>query len=145
MSKHKIINFTEFEYYARNFNLINILDFENGKLLITYNEEKNNEFNEDFDPPKVSVIIASAITAYSRIIMTSYIMDNKNIIHSIDTDGIKLSGTLNNKYIGRELGLMDHEGTYSDATFIAPKIYGLFNKNSLPIIKVKGLKNPISY
>src|SRR6266852_3046856 len=124
MSKHKIINFTEFEYYARNFNLINILDFENGKLLITYNEEKNNEFNEDFDPPKVSVIIASAITAYSRIIMTSYIMYNKNI--------------------GRDLAIMDHEGTYSDAPFIATKIYGLFNKNSLPIIKVKGLKNPIS-
>jgi hypothetical protein len=41
MSKHKIIDFTELEYYARNFNLINILDFENGKLLITYNEDQN--------------------------------------------------------------------------------------------------------
>jgi hypothetical protein len=40
---------------------------------------------------------------------------------------------------------MKHEGTYSDAVFIAPKIYGLYNNFSMPIIKTKGLKNPVSF
>jgi hypothetical protein len=67
-------------------------------------------------------------------------MNYQNIIHSIDIDGVKYSGEIDSNLIGPELGKMKHEGTYSDAVFIAPKIYGLYNNFSMPIIKTKGLK-----
>lgn len=39
---------------------------------------------------------------------------------------------------------MKLEGTYDKAVFLAPKVYGL--KNDIEeIVKVKGLKNPISF
>jgi hypothetical protein len=101
---HKIINYNEFDLYAKEYTIIDYLDFLNGKILITYNPVKDTEEPSDVRPPKVSVAIASAITAYSRIKMTPYIMNYQNIIHSIDTDGVKYSGEIDSNLIGPELG-----------------------------------------
>jgi hypothetical protein len=113
LSIHKVIDLDELEFFVKSFDILDIIDFENGKLLISYNEIQNMDDNDDLNPPKVSVVIASAITAYSRITMSPYIRDYQDIIHSIDTDGVKYSGEIDSKLIGPELGQMKHEGTYS--------------------------------
>jgi hypothetical protein len=145
MLAHKVIDGKDYEDFISTYICTNFIDLNNGKLLLTYDPIKPTDDPNDVKPPKVSVAIASAITGYSRIIMTPYIMNYQNTIHAIDTDGVKYSDKIDNHLIGKELGQMEHEGTYSDAVFIAPKTYGLFNKDSIPVVKVKGLKNPVSF
>jgi hypothetical protein len=89
---------------------------------------------------------------------------NKHI-HYIDTDGIKVSckldsdvvyyyNTNGNKVtfelepsvVGKGLGKMKYEGTYKEAVFIAPKVYGgILKSDNTQDVKVKGLKEYISY
>lgn len=111
------------------------------KCWISYKSKSN----ESADAPNVSVPIAASITAWSRINMSKYIMDNSEDICAIDTDGIKLTKDLNPKYVGTELGKMKDEGTFKEAVFIAPKVYGGITESNDMIIKVKGLKESISY
>jgi hypothetical protein len=93
----------------------------------------------------VSVAIAAAITAYSRIHMTSFIIENSKTICAIDTDGIKLTAELKSDQIGDKLGQMKDEGTFTEAVFLAPKVYGGITTDNQMVVKVKGLKEIISY
>jgi len=95
--------------------------------------------------PNVSVPIAAAITAWSRIHMSKFILEYSEHICAIDTDGIKITTQMNSKEVGKDLGLMKDEGTFKEATFIAPKVYGGITTDDQMIVKVKGLKSPISY
>jgi hypothetical protein len=142
---HIVLDCSKFEKFAEKYIIIDCIDFLNGKLLVTYDPILLTDDPQNTNVPKVSVAIASAITAYSRILMTPYILNYQNSILAIDTDGVKYEGTINSELIGQELGQMKHEGTYSDSVFVAPKIYGLFNKYSNPVIKAKGLKNYVSF
>jgi hypothetical protein len=72
-------------------------------------------------------------------------MEHSSDICAIDTDGIKLTCDINENLIGPELGKMKLEDEYIEGVFIAPKVYGgITNKNKM-IVKVKGLKELISY
>jgi DNA polymerase elongation subunit (family B) len=138
MLNHLIINSKDFnkyhEKYSKNDELNNILDFNNGKMLISYEGSENLKLN-------ISISIASAITAWSRIEMSKYIIKYQDIIICIDTDGIKLMGCMAKSEIHHnELGFMKHEGTYPMGVFLAPKVYGLVSKQE-EIIKIKGVKN----
>jgi hypothetical protein len=88
----------------------------------------------------VSVPISSAIAAWSRIEMTKYVMDNSDTICCIDTDGIKLTNTLDPKHVGPALGLMKLEDVFKEAVFIAPKVYGGITDNNEDITKARGVK-----
>jgi hypothetical protein len=72
-------------------------------------------------------------------------MNNSDDICAIDTDGIKLTTELDPSLIGSELGKMKDEGSFKEGVFIAPKVYGLIDDQANAIVKVKGLKEPISY
>jgi hypothetical protein len=126
--------------------------------------------------PNVSVAISAAITAYARAEMIQYIAKHSADIYAIDTDGIKIGSELDPKLVGPELGQMKFEGEFSEAVFLAPKVYGGIqqivlpdsssNSQTLPIesldgdtstnkskassklvmiVKIKGVKNPVSY
>jgi DNA polymerase type B, organellar and viral len=95
--------------------------------------------------PNVSVGIAAAIASWSRIQMTHYIMKYGDSICYIDTDGIKTTSSIDPSEIGTKLGMMKYEGTFKEAVFIAPKVYGGISENLEMTVKVKGLKNAISY
>jgi hypothetical protein len=71
-------------------------------------------------------------------------MKYSNNICYIDTDGIKVNCELSSQYVGNKLGQMKFEGNFTQAVFIAPKVYGGVNSNEM-ISKVKGLKDTISY
>jgi len=76
--------------------------------------------------------------------MTYFIVKYGDYLVYIDTDGIKLTCYIDPNEVGKELGLMKLEGEYEEGVFLAPKLYGLINKIEM-IVKVKGLKNPVSY
>lgn len=100
---------------------------------------------DHFSIHNVSIPVAAAISAWSRIEMTEYVMKNSDNICCIDTDGIKITSELPSYQVGKELGKMKLEDKFIEATFIAPKVYGGITTDYKMIIKVKGLKEPISY
>lgn len=93
--------------------------------------------------PNISIPVAAAIAAYSRMQMTDYVMNNSDNICAIDTDGIKITSVL--PPLGPELGQMKFEGNFKEAVFIAPKVYGGITSDLDTLVKIKGMKNPISY
>lgn len=109
------------------------------KILVSYQDDQGEH------DPNVSIGIAAAIASWSRIQMTHYIMKYGDSICYIDTDGIKTTSSIDPSEIGTKLGMMKYEGTFKEAVFIAPKVYGGISENLEMTVKVKGLKNAISY
>ena len=99
--------------------------------------------NENEDPSNISIGVASAITAYSRIFMTQF-KNNSNIkLYYTDTDSIYISSDseLNDNLIDSKiLGKLKLEYEAEEAIFLGPKLYCLKTKKGL-ITKVKGLKD----
>ncbi|OLD85472.1 MAG: hypothetical protein AUG81_12640 [Verrucomicrobia bacterium 13_1_20CM_4_54_11] len=83
--------------------------------------------------------------------MYHYLIKYGNNILAIDTDGIKVDCQIDPTEIdSKELGKMKYEYTFIEAVFPAPKVYGgilekPYKQYEKELVKVKGLKNPISY
>jgi hypothetical protein len=89
--KIEIIDNDDLNLYNKKFDVdIKYFDDENDKLLISYldTEDHDNLLMSNFDNniPNVSVPIASAITAYSRIFMTVVKNRDDIILYYTDTD-----------------------------------------------------------
>jgi len=87
----------------------------------------------------VNVAIASAITAYARIKMSTFKNNPDFTLYNSDTDNIVINKQLPEHLIGKELGQMKLEHIIKKAVFLAPKVYGLIEDNGNEIIKAKGL------
>jgi len=108
-------------------------------------ENVNNDNNED-NTHNISVAIASAITAYSRIHMTQFKNNPKINLYYSDTDSIYVEensdidiGLIDNKILGK----LKLENICNKAIFLAPKVYCLETIESETIYKVKGLKHEV--
>jgi hypothetical protein len=118
-----------------------------GKVMVSYNKTNSDDINIT----DISVPIASAIAAYSRIEMSKYIRKYNENIYYIDTDGIKVDCELDQSEIdSKELGKMKYEYSLLEAIFPSPKVYaGIltkpYKKYKCEIVKIKGLKNPVSF
>lgn len=124
-----------------NYKILDIIDFKNGKELISY--KKTDDINIF---KNISIGIASAITSYGRIHMSQFKNDSSlgDLLYS-DTDCIAISGKLPDKYLGKKLGKMEIEKSYKKVIYIAPKVYiGLNNDDQLKA-KIKGVKNVNKY
>ncbi len=77
--------------------------------------------------------------------MTHYLTKYADDVCYIDTDGIKVTCDLDSSEVGPGLGQMKDEGSFSEAVFLAPKVYGLKASDGSTITKVKGVKIPPSY
>jgi hypothetical protein len=92
----------------------------------------------------INVAIASAISAYARIKMSSFKNNPLFKLYYSDTDSAVVDRPLPSELVGKELGLMKLEHTVTKAVFLAPKVYGLITNKGEEIIKAKGLpKNAI--
>ncbi len=117
-----------------------------GNVIVSY-DRNDDILNID----NISVSIASAIAAYSRIVMNKYLIKYNENIYYIDTDGIKINRCLDDCYIdNKALGKMKYEYTYLEAAFPLPKVYGgrllePYKNYDKELVKIKGLKNPIKY
>ena len=140
------INIIHKDYYA---------DFENkffeqiedkidlgNHMLVFYNTESFNE--EDNSTHNVSIGIAAAITAYSRIHMSQFKNNPKINLYYTDTDSIYTDSDLDESFISNKiLGKMKLEHVINKAIFLSPKVYYLETEDSKVIYKVKGLKHEI--
>ena len=61
-----------------------------------------------------------------------------------DTDSIFTLKELPSEYVGLKLGQFKLEHKFDEAIFLSPKVYGGIN-NEYELVKVKGLKNPITF
>jgi hypothetical protein len=118
-----------------------------GKVMVSYDKTNSDEINIT----DISVPIASAIAAYSRIEMSKYIRKYNENIYYIDTDGIKVDCDLDQAEIdSKELGMMKYEYSLHEGVFPSPKVYGgiltkPYKNYKYEIVKIRGLKNPISF
>lgn len=142
LDTYKLINEDEFLELLKKDSII-IKDFDEfgDKFGVSFRDLKLDKLSMH----NVSVPIAAAISAWSRVEMCDYVVKNSDNICCIDTDGIKVTCDLPAHQVGSDLGLMKLEDEFQEATFIAPKVYGGITKEHKMVIKVKGLKEPLSY
>lgn len=149
--EHAIIEKLELDKYVGSFIVNNVIALNN-KYLVSYTvkkklskKNKNTENSISNFNKNVSVPIASAITAHSRIFMSKY----KNIpgfnIYYTDTDCLFTDKPLDPKVMGKKLGQWKLEHILKKYVAAAPKVYGGVTESGEEITKVKGLKNKISF
>lgn len=124
-----------------DFDIIDCLDLNNGRSLITY---KTSDEMEESDA-NVNISIAASITAYARIQMSPILADPKLKLLYTDTDSGYIEGELDPSLVGKELGKFKLEYRFKECVFLAPKVYGGILENGKELTKVKGFKNTVSY
>lgn len=116
-------------------NIVDLIEFDELVLIGLKSEVIEDNSN-------ISVGVAAAITAYSRIHMSQF-KNNPNInLFYTDTDSIYTDSELDPSFIDSKiLGKLKLEYTVDEAVFLGPKSYCLKLNNDKTIVKVKGLKN----
>jgi DNA polymerase elongation subunit (family B) len=143
-------NFTEVniihkDYYSdfENKFIDNILESSDlgDYKLVTYKAIENVLANENATH-NVSIAIASAITAYSRIHMSIFKNNPDFNLYYTDTDSVYTNKQLPDNLIDKKvLGKLKLENICKKAIFLSPKVYCLETMEGEFIYKVKGLSH----
>jgi DNA polymerase elongation subunit (family B) len=111
----------------------------------------NSKFLKSFlesVPGNTNVAIASAVTAYSRMIINEYkliALNEKLQIYYSDTDSLVLNGPLPPEYLySATLGKLKLEHTFREGIFVMPKVYYLELEDEGVITKCKGYSGKLS-
>ncbi len=112
---------------------------------VLVSHKKRDDIDEMETALNISIGVAAAITAWSRVAMTNYMVKYQDNLCYIDTDGIKVTCELDSSEVGSGLGQMKDEGSFSEAVFLAPKVYGCIAQDGSSLVKVKGVKVPPKY
>jgi hypothetical protein len=119
------------------FDILDVIDFKNNQELISYRKRNDPNLDNNIEENKfknVSIVVASAITAYGRIHMSQFKNNPEigDLLYS-DTDCIAITGDLNQKYIGKGIGQMELEKQFIKVVYLAPKVYiGLMHDKKDP-------------
>ena len=142
--KNLVIAEDQLHEFSSKFTVLDFKDFGDGKLLISYvDKSSNSEVNSN--NKNISVAIASAITAYSRVKMTLLKNNPDFPIYYYDTDSYATDRPLPDNIIGKEIGQFKVENILQDAVFAAPKLYGGITVEGNEFTKVKGYKNKVAF
>jgi hypothetical protein len=127
--KFSEINIIHKDYYS---------DFENkffdqidekidlGEHVIVFYNKLNKINDENKSTHNVSIAIAAAITAYSRIHMSQFKNNPKINLYYTDTDSIYTDSDIDPDLIdNKELGKLKLETINKKAIFLTPKVYCL--------------------
>lgn len=127
-------------------NLDSFIDFNNGQHLVVFDADQEALLKHDpSNYSNVSIGIASAITAYGRIIMSKFKNHPDFNLYYFDTDSIVVDinpDQLNKLFpniIGDNMGQLKLEHVINKAVFLAPKCYYLELENGDKVAKIKGL------
>jgi hypothetical protein len=158
MNDHIVLTSDEALKYYGEYEVTDVTDFNNGYELLEFQSKETSDNN--ITGPNVSVVISSAVTAYSRIFMSKFKNLKDNECAYTDTDSAALSKPLPDDFVGSGLGKMKLEYVLSNAVYLAPKVYGglyhevlsadKIKKEGPQFLKIKGLnlkdmKDPISF
>ena len=127
----------KFNEVSQNHEVLDFLDLEENGLFVIYNDD--TLLDKDH---KVSIGIASAVTAYARIYMTQFKNNSNYKLYYTDTDSLFIRGELSKDLIGNELGQFKLEYVFKEAVFLGPKLYAGVTIDDQYICKVKGYKYP---
>ncbi len=106
-------------------------------------ECENIDDDED-NTHNISIGIAAAITAYSRIHMSQFKNNPKINLYYTDTDSIYTDSDLDEVLIDNKiLGKLKLENICKKVIFLSPKVYCLLMESEELIYKVKGLKHEV--
>lgn len=141
LETHEIINSDHLELYQKH-TVTNVINLGNGKELISYFTDRQSKYIN------ISVAVAAAITSYGRIHMAELkmkLLAAGYIIYYSDTDSLFVNKPLDKNLIGNDLGLFKFENLYKEAVFLCPKVRGGITNEGEEIVKMKGVKNPITF
>ena len=133
-NKQEFVTLDRFKELTITNEIIDILDLGENGFFVTYKDE--NLINKDY---KISIGIASAVTAYARVYMSKF-KNNFKLFYS-DTDSIFIDTDLPNILVGNEIGQFKLEYKFKEAIFLGPKIYAGITNDEKYICKIKGFKN----
>jgi len=91
IKKNIIIDSSESFHIYNNFDVTNVVKFDNKELISYLNFE---ESDDDFSQLNISIPIASAVTSYARIYMYKFKTLNNNTCYYTDTDSVALENKL---------------------------------------------------
>jgi hypothetical protein len=144
----QIVNKKDYENFEKhNLGFINEIKPLTDSYLVNLNHDyTSTELDNQLESHNVNIAIASAISSYARVVMSSFKNNPKLKLFYTDTDSIYTNlkpdqmnklfpGIVNNK----ELGRLKLETVSSRAIFISPKCYYLLTDDNQEIFKVKGL------
>lgn len=94
--QHVIVSNDEALKYISKFEVSNVIDFQNGRELVSFFDPNDNE------NLNISVAISLAVTANARIHMSHFKTMNNITIYYTDTDSIDIDRPLPDKFVGRE-------------------------------------------
>lgn len=148
----------EIEGLSRKYNILQEIPL--GSLILTAYALKdpiimapkgNSKFLKSFlesVPGNTNVAIASAVTAYSRMIINEYkliALNEKLQIYYSDTDSLVLNGPLPPEYLdSATLGKLKLEHTFREGIFVMPKVYYLELEDEGVITKCKEYSGKLS-
>jgi hypothetical protein len=139
---HLIINNGFIDRLYLKSDIVDLIDFQNGHSLVSVKKDQEESI------ANINVSIASAVTAYARILMSDYklgLSDKGYSIYYTDTDSIDLNKPLpDNLVSSKELGKMKLENIFKKVVYLAPKLYAAISDKG-EILKSKGLKESIKY
>ncbi len=122
--EHLIVSEDELiKYVERNYLITEVISLDNNKSIISLNKNIETDENKLYDDSNynISIAIASAITALSRVYMSRFKNNNDFNLFYFDTDSIYIDKKLKNKYVGKDLGQLKLENIFKEASFLAPK------------------------
>ena len=139
LSIQKFIGKEEFKFLTEKYLIEDYLDLGDHGYFVSY-----IDIFKTTKEPNVSISIASAITAYSRVFMSKFKNNAPSVFKLFysDTDSIFVDRDLPKDLIGNEIGQFKLEYIFKEAVFLGPKIYGGYTYDNNFICKIKGYKNP---
>jgi hypothetical protein len=124
-----------------------IIELDEKYLIQLTNKTSDLTRNIQNNEKNINITVASAITSYSRIIMSQFKNDPRIKLFYTDTDSIytNLNPDQMNEIIpgivdNKKLGALKLESVATKAIFLAPKVYVLELEDGNTIFKIKGLK-----
>ena len=136
INKQEFVSSDKFKELSITNTITDFLDLDEYGIFVTYIDDKLiNRIH------KVSVGIASAVTAHARVFMSQFKNNDKFTLYYTDTDSIFIDKELPEELVGNKIGQFKLEYNLKEGVFLGPKIYAGITNDDIYISKVKGFKN----
>lgn len=139
---HKIISSDQVDDFIKNNDSPELTVLPSGNCIASFKLPESETMNLNSCVP-----ISAAISSYGRIVMSHLLVKYSDQIYSIDTDGIKVSGTIDPSLVDPlKLGALKKEYEIEKAIFLAPKCYiAVLKDDQKQICKIKGYTENLKF
>jgi hypothetical protein len=145
LAVHVIVDSTKLDKLLETKTKLTSTELDEDLFLLSYHEINDNKLISDNTEYDISIGVASAITAYSRVQMSQFKNLANNKMYYTDTDSAVMEKQIDYSLVGNHLGQMVLEKEYKEFVSLAPKVYGGILTNGKEFTKIKGFKNSITF